>query len=179
MAKYQKDKSTAWKIREVTARIQNKNCDVLNQHRLQGLTATQRRRIADEQRQQLEGVVADIYDKDIDFNFVKIHLLSHFADHIRQFGNIQMYSTESGETSHKEMIKKSYRRSNKNDASYQILWTYARLDGFKIHEIDINAYVNHPIYDEPWCKNHRRQIRSRIRRPKRLVPIIASVTQFD
>ncbi|KAG0633391.1 hypothetical protein HOY80DRAFT_896568 [Tuber brumale] len=35
----------------------------------------------------------------------KIHLLSHFADHIRCFGNIQMYSTESGETSHKIMIK--------------------------------------------------------------------------
>ncbi|KAG0640203.1 hypothetical protein HOY80DRAFT_885059 [Tuber brumale] len=51
----------------------------------------------------------------------KIHLLSHFADHIRRFGNIQMYSTESGETSHKIMIKEGYRRSNKNDASYQIL----------------------------------------------------------
>ncbi|KAG0632929.1 hypothetical protein HOY80DRAFT_854248, partial [Tuber brumale] len=50
----------------------------------------------------------------------KIHLLSHFADHIRRFGNIQMYSTASGETSHKIMIKEGYRRSNKNDASYQI-----------------------------------------------------------
>ncbi|KAG0641166.1 hypothetical protein HOY80DRAFT_863214, partial [Tuber brumale] len=69
----------------------------------------------------LEGVVADIYDEDGDFNFVKIHLLSHFADHIRRFGNIQMYSTESGETSHKIKIKEGYRWSNKNDASYEIL----------------------------------------------------------
>ncbi|KAG0632974.1 hypothetical protein HOY80DRAFT_861581, partial [Tuber brumale] len=30
----------------------------------------------------------------------EIHLLSHFADHTQHFGNIQMYSTESGETSH-------------------------------------------------------------------------------
>ena len=59
-----------------------------------------------------------------------------------------MYSTESGETSHKAMIKEGYRRSNKNDASYQILRTYARLDGFKIHEMNVNADVNHPIYDE-------------------------------
>ncbi|KAG0644868.1 hypothetical protein HOY80DRAFT_1068221, partial [Tuber brumale] len=79
------------------------------------------RRIADEQHQELEGVVADIYDEDGDFNFVKIHLPSHFVDHIRHFGNIQMYSTESGETSHKIMIKEGYRRSIKNDASYQIL----------------------------------------------------------
>ena len=172
---YWKDKSTGRKIREVTARIRNENCDVLNQHRLQGLTATQRRRIADEQHQQLEGVVADIYDEDVDFNFVKIHLLSHFADHIRRFGNIQMYSTESGETSHKAMIKEGYRRSNKNDASYQILRTYAKLDGFKIHEMNVNADVNRPIYDEPRGKKHRRQIGSRISWPKGLALISGSV----
>ena len=31
------------------------------------------------------------------FNFVKMHLLSYLSDHIRQFGNITMYSTEYGE----------------------------------------------------------------------------------
>ncbi|KAG0643365.1 hypothetical protein HOY80DRAFT_1094438 [Tuber brumale] len=118
---YRKDKSTAPKVREVTARIRSTNHEVLNQHRLSGLMVTQRLRIFDEQRQELEGVMADICDEDVDFNFVKIHLLSHFADHIRRFGNIQMYSTESGETSYKIMIKEGYRRSNKNDASYQIL----------------------------------------------------------
>jgi len=39
------------------------------------------------------------------FNFVKIHLLSHFSDHIRQFGNILMYSTEFGELGHMELIQ--------------------------------------------------------------------------
>ncbi|KAG0641324.1 hypothetical protein HOY80DRAFT_883359, partial [Tuber brumale] len=56
----------------------------------------------------------------------KIHLPSHLADHIRRFGHIQIYSTESGETSHKIMINEDYRWSNKNDASDQILRTYAR-----------------------------------------------------
>ena len=123
--------------------------------------------------------MADIYDEDVDFNFVKIYLLSHFADHIQRFGNIQMYSTESGETSHKAMIKEGYRRSNKNDASYQILRTYARLDGFKIHEMNVNADVNHPIYDEPRGQKHRRRIGSRMRRPKGLALMIGSVAEFD
>ncbi|KAG0644729.1 hypothetical protein HOY80DRAFT_1097389 [Tuber brumale] len=94
--------------------------DVFKEYRKDKSTArkvTQRRHIALEERQELEGVVADIYDEDVDFNFVKIHLLSHFAEHKRRFGNIQTYSTESEETSLKIMIKEGYRRSNKNDAS--------------------------------------------------------------
>ncbi|KAG0639401.1 hypothetical protein HOY80DRAFT_1074395 [Tuber brumale] len=146
---YRKNKSTALKVREVTARIRSTYHEVLNQHRLSGLTVTQRRRIADEQRPELEGVMANIYDEDVDFNFVMIHLLSHFADHIWRFGNIQMYLTESGETSHKIMIKEGYRRSNKNDASYQILRTYARLDSFKILEMNVIANDIHPQCEEP------------------------------
>ena len=126
-------------MREVTTRSRGENSEVLNQHRLSGTTAAKRRHIVDEQRRDLDGIVADIYDEDVDFNFVKIHLLSHFGDHVRRFGNIQIYSTESGETNHKTMIKEGYRRSNKNDASHQILWTYARLDSFKIHEMNIQA----------------------------------------
>jgi len=109
---YRKDKSTARMVREVTARIRGENSKVLNQHRLSRATAAKRSRMVDEKRRDLDGMVTDIYDKDVDFNFVKIHLLSHFGDHIRRFGNIQMYSTESGETSHKTMIKESYRCSN-------------------------------------------------------------------
>ena len=81
---YRRDKSTARKVREVTARILGENSEVLNQYRLAGATAAKRPRIADEQHRNLDGLVADIYDEDIDFNFVKIHRLSHFGDHIHQ-----------------------------------------------------------------------------------------------
>jgi len=50
------------------------------------------------------------------FNFIKMHLLSHFCDHIRQFGNTPMYSTEFGKLAHKTQIKAGWRQSNKNDA---------------------------------------------------------------
>jgi hypothetical protein len=177
---YRKDKSTTRKVREVTARIRGEHSVVLNQHRLWGATVAKRRRIADEQRRDLDGIVADIYDEDVDFNFVKMHLLSHFGDHIRRFGNIQMYSTESGETSHKTMIKEGYQRSNKNDASQQILQSYARLDSFKIHEMNIQADQSRPIQDEVRDKQqHKRQVGSVTKQPTGFTPTVETVSQFN
>jgi len=118
---------------EVTTRIQSENGKVLNQQRLSGATAAIRRRIADEQHRDLDEIVADIYNEDVDFNFLKIHLLSHFGGHVQRLGNILMYSTESEETSQKTKILEGYPGSNRNNASYQILRTYIRLDSFRIH----------------------------------------------
>jgi len=58
----------------------------------------------------------DLIHREWYLNFIKIHLLSHFSDHIHQFGNIPMYSTEFGELAHKEQIKDEWRQSNENDA---------------------------------------------------------------
>jgi hypothetical protein len=176
---YRRDKSTIRKVREVSTRIRGENTEVLNQHRLSGVTAAQRRRIADEQRRDLDGIVADIYDEDVDFNFVKIHLLSHFGDHVRRFGNIQMYSTESGETSHKTMIKEGYRRSNKNDSSHQILRTYARLDSFKIHEMNAEADLPRPTQDELRDNQYKRQVGSVTTQPMGFTPTVETVSQFN
>jgi len=57
----------------------------------------------------------DMIHTESHFNFVKMHLLSHFSDHICQFGNIPMYSTEFGELAHKDQIKDGWRCSNKNN----------------------------------------------------------------
>ena len=177
---YRTDKSTAMKVREVTARIAGENSEVLNQHCLVGATAAaKRRRIADEQRGDLDGIVTDIYDQDVDFNFVKIHLLSHFRDNIRRFGNNQMYSTESGETNPKTNIKEGYRRSNKNDASHQILRTYARLDSYKIHEIYIQADLPRLIADELHNKERKRQVGSVTRQLQGFTPTIETISQLN
>jgi len=58
-----------------------------------------------------------------------MHLLSHLCDHIPQFGNILMYSTEFGELAHQTQIKAGWRPSNKNDASRQIVQSYSRQHG--------------------------------------------------
>jgi len=79
---HRKDKSSLRKVREVTTQIWSQNSKVLNQLHLLGATAAKIRRIANEQYCDLNEIVADIYDEDVDFNFIKIHLLSHFGDHV-------------------------------------------------------------------------------------------------
>ena len=62
----------------------------------------------------------DLIYTEIRFNFIKMHLLIHFGDHIRQFDNIPMYSKVHGEIAHKEQIQDPWRRSNKYDVAQQI-----------------------------------------------------------
>ncbi|KAG0131553.1 hypothetical protein HOY82DRAFT_485019, partial [Tuber indicum] len=111
-----------------------------------------------------------------DINFVKIHLLSHFGDHVRRFGNIQMYPTESGESNHKTRIHEGYRRSNKNDASRQILRTYARLDSFKINEMNVEAHSPGPIEDGQRDKKHKWKVGSVTKQPPGFTSMIGTVS---
>jgi len=65
----------------------------------------QRRRMHDDDRDEENELRMDMIHGESHFNFIKMHLLSHFCDIIRQFGNIPMYSTEIGELAHKTQIK--------------------------------------------------------------------------
>jgi len=84
-------------------------------------TATKRRRQVDQGRLERANQPTDLIRCENHFNFIKMHYLSHFASHVGHFGSISMYSTEIGELAHKEQIKDSYRTSNKNEATRQIL----------------------------------------------------------
>jgi len=66
---------------------------------------SQRRRMRDDDRDKEDELRMDMIHGESHFNFIKMHLLSHFCDHIRQFGNIPMYSTEIREPAHKTQIK--------------------------------------------------------------------------
>ena len=79
------------------------------------------RRIREGDREEEDERRMDLIHSESHFNFIKIHLLRHFSDHIRQFCNIPMYSTEFGELVHKEQIKDGWRRLNKNDAARQFV----------------------------------------------------------
>ena len=73
------------------------------------------------------------------FNFVKMHLLDRFRDHIYQFGNILMYSTEFGELAHKDQIKDGWRHWNKNDATRQILHSCGRQHAIRIILLNLDS----------------------------------------
>ena len=90
------------------------------------ISAAQRRRQADQNRLERVNRRADLIQRENHFTFIKMHYLSHFASHMRRCGSILMYSTEMGELAHKEQIKGGYRRSNKNNATGQILSYYGR-----------------------------------------------------
>jgi len=66
---------------------------------------SKRHPIRDDHREEEHERHMDLIHRESHFNFIKRHLLSHFSNPIRQFGNIPMYSTDFGELAHKEQIK--------------------------------------------------------------------------
>jgi len=62
-------------------------------------------RMRDDDREEEYQRCMDLIYRESHFNFIKIHLLSYFSDHICQFGNMPMYSMEFGELEPKEQIK--------------------------------------------------------------------------
>src|SRR5205807_8101307 len=68
-----------------------------------------------------------------------MHLLSLFHEHVCQFGNIPMYSTEFGELAHKNQIKDVWRHSNKNDAARQILYIYSRQHAIRMRLLNLDS----------------------------------------
>ncbi|KAF8418350.1 hypothetical protein EV426DRAFT_539685, partial [Tirmania nivea] len=70
-------------------------------------------------------LVDEILKDGAHYNFPKIHLISHYAEQIPKFGALGQYSTDISEAMHKG-FKDAYRRSNKVDATPQIITTYTR-----------------------------------------------------
>jgi len=74
------------------------------------VATSQRRRMRDDDQDEEDEPRMDMIHGESHFNFIKMHLLSHLCDHIRQFGNIPMYSTEIRDLADR-------RKSSKNGAS--------------------------------------------------------------
>src|SRR5918999_6144760 len=70
-----------------------------------GVTAAQRRRLADEDRLERAGQRMEFLQRENHFNFIKMHYLTHFVSHVSQFGNIPMDSTDVSQVAHKDQIK--------------------------------------------------------------------------
>jgi len=93
----------------------------------------------DDNRQEENDLGLDLLRSESHFNFIKMHLLCHFCDHLRQFGNILMYSTEIGELAHKMQIKDGWRQSNKNDAARQIVHSYGRQHAIRMLLLNLES----------------------------------------
>ena len=88
---------------------------------------SKRRRVRDEDREEENDGRMHLIQTASHFNFIKMHLLSHFPDHIRQFGNILIYSMAYRQLAQEDQIKDGWRKSNKKDLERQIIHSYGRL----------------------------------------------------
>jgi hypothetical protein len=84
------------------------------------LCAAVQRHCVDDDKMQIESEIAKHYVNESDFNFVKMHFLNHFSDHICHRGNLFSIRSKLPE---KAMMDPNhvYRQLNCPEAAFQIL----------------------------------------------------------
>jgi hypothetical protein len=81
---------------------------------------------------------------DADFNFAKIHLISHWVKQIRQYGALQQYSAERHEHAHKSNLKDGWNASNHNPNNLPQVITFQRcILCFEVRELNLQAQAQH------------------------------------
>ena len=84
------------------------------------------------------------------FNFIKMHLPTHYEDHVRRFGSIPAFSTEAGESAHRRQVKDGYRTSNHQPGTFykQIISYYTRVSAMGIRQLNVKQLVREGYYKE-------------------------------
>jgi len=90
---------------------------------------------------------------DSDFNFPKIHLMSHWVEQIRQYRALQHYSAERHEQAHKTNLKDGWNASNHN-LNYlpQGITFQGRILCFEIRELNLQALAQRRENSAAACK---------------------------
>jgi len=75
------------------AKIAKQQKEIQHQRALmrERVATSERRQMRDDDRDEEDKLRMDMIYGEWHFNFIKMHLLSHFCDYIRQFGNIPRY----------------------------------------------------------------------------------------
>ncbi|KAG8792140.1 hypothetical protein FRC12_007023 [Ceratobasidium sp. 428] len=74
----------------------------------------------------------------------KWHMVSHYAESIRELGTPDGYNTEAPEYLHIVYVKRGWNASNKRDAIPQIIKYCQRLEALRIHRAYLNEYYGEP-----------------------------------
>jgi hypothetical protein len=89
------------------------------------------------------------------FNFIKLHILSHNRKHVERFGSIPQYSTDISELAHVRQIKEAYGASNKVDAAMQILDYRGRRLALETRMLNLKDIVGGPESTNDILGSHR------------------------
>src|ERR1700704_367617 len=126
------------------------------------LSGTAKRRQIDEDTEKVAVEVEAALTKDTHFNFIKMHLLSHFVESVKELGHLSNVTSELPETLHRQ-LKEAYKHSNKIDAHEQILNTMSRCKSFEYRDINITEAKNRHINND---RNQRSPINRRLQNPR-------------
>ncbi|KAG8767417.1 hypothetical protein FRC12_006265 [Ceratobasidium sp. 428] len=74
----------------------------------------------------------------------KWHMVSHYAESIRELGTPDGYNTEAPEYLHIVYVKRGWNASNKRDAIPQIIKYCQRLEALRIHRAYLDEYLGEP-----------------------------------
>ncbi|KAH0605688.1 uncharacterized protein H6S33_004910 [Morchella sextelata] len=89
------------------------------------------------------------------FNFIKLHVLTHYREHVERFESIPPYSTDISELAHVRQIKEAYGASNKVDAAKQILDYRGRRLALAIRMLNLKDIVGGPESTDDILWSHR------------------------
>jgi len=81
---------------------------------------------------------------DSDFNFLGIHLMTHWAEQIRRYGALQQYTAERHKPAHKTNLKDGSNASNHNlNFLPQVITFQCHILSFEITELNLQALAQH------------------------------------
>jgi hypothetical protein len=90
---------------------------------------------------------------DADFNFSKIHMMSHWAEQVRRYGALQQYSAERHEQAHKMNLKDGWNASNHNlNYLREVITFKCHIICFEIRELNLQALTQHQENSAAACK---------------------------
>jgi len=88
-----------------------------------------------------------------DFNFPKIHLMSHWVEEIRRYGALQKYSAERHDEAHKTNLKDGWNTSNYNLNYLPQVITFQRpIRCFEMRELHLQVLAQHRENSTVACK---------------------------
>ena len=109
---------------------------------------SKRQRLDIARKEERDARRVEIMEKESHFNYPKMHLVTHFHEHILRFGNLPIYSTEIGESSHRTQIKEGYYHSNRNNYVHQILGYYGRHHAMHMRQENLRALMGDKETDD-------------------------------
>ena len=82
------------------------------------------------------------------FNFIKMHLQTHYKSYIEQFGGRSPYLTELGKLVHKQQMKTSYQQTNKQKPQLQMVACYKRVSAMGLRIAKIEQLIKEGFFKE-------------------------------